>query len=216
MKTQLTILAFAVSALMSACNGDSGPTGPDDMSETSVTPTGPAGDPVMVTPYDRAGNIRNISGVYSSDSNNPWGGGPHSGIDFHTTENLRPFQAVFAGTIGTVELWQNDINGLWQVDVTIVYNSNYSAYYAFEPMTGARADGQTQLDNILVSVGQAVSRGEVIGSLFNSGEGAHVHWGLFDDANRTDICPEPFFNDAASNSIMTIVHRDNPDWEMCY
>ena len=83
-------------------------------------------------------------------------------------------------------------------------------------MTGARADGQTQLDNILVSVGQAVSRGDVIGNLFNSGEGAHVHWGIFDDANFTDICPEPFFNDAARNSIMNVIHRDNPDWEMCY
>jgi hypothetical protein len=217
MMRQVQILMFVVLPMMAACGGDNS-TSPDDLPEpTETIPQGPAGDPVMVTPYANAADMRNISCVYSSGSNNPWDGGPHSGIDFHMRENLRPFRAVFSGTIGSVDLEQNEFNGLWQVNVTIVYNSQYSVLYAFEPMTGDPADGQTQLDNILVSTGQTVSSGDVIGNLFTSNaEEAHVHWGLFDDTNYKDICPEPYFSEAARDSIMTIVHRDNPGWKMCY
>jgi murein DD-endopeptidase MepM/ murein hydrolase activator NlpD len=216
MKSQLWILALVILCLVVGCNGSNSPTAPDDVPSTSESPQEVAGDPVMVTPYVRARDVATISAAYSSGFGNPWDGNPHPGIDFNIRENLRPFRAVFSGTIGSIELWQNDINGFWQVDVTLVFNSRYSAYYAFEPMTGARADGQTQLDNILVSVGQSVSRGDLIGNLLNSGEGAHVHWGLFDDANNTDICPESFFTDAARESILNIINRDHPDWEMCY
>jgi murein DD-endopeptidase MepM/ murein hydrolase activator NlpD len=218
MKLHLWILPLVVLPLIAGCKDTDGPTAPDDLSATSESPQGPVGDPVMVTPYARAGDMANISALFSKRDNCPWGG-EHAGIDFHPTGNLRPFQAVFSGTVIAVDLTHNRINGLWQVDVSIRFNSTYYAYYGFEPMTASKQDGQIQLDNILVSVGQAVSKGDVIGNLLASGEGTHVHWGLFRDSeSRLDIntCPEPFFSSPARDSIMNIVHRDHPGWGMCY
>jgi len=56
-----------------------------------------------------------------------------------------------------------------------------SAVYGFEPFSQNMTDGQTQLSNILVSVGQSVSQGDIIGKLYTVGSGAHVHFGLMKD-----------------------------------
>lgn len=172
----------------------------------------PAGAPVMATPYVNASDVVNID-PFSSSADTPLGR-EHDGIDFPVTGNLKPFQAVFSGEVFRVELWQNDRSSNWQVNVAIWFNSTYSTEYAFEPMTAVQADGQTQLDNILVSEGQTVSQGDVIGYLFTSGEGSHVHFGFY--MNGEAVCPEPYFSQEARDSMMDVIHTDRPDWEMCY
>lgn len=53
----------------------------------------------------------------------------------------------------------------WQVSVTIRFNLIYLVEYAFEPNTNVQSGGVTQLANILVSEGQTVSQGDIIGYL---------------------------------------------------
>jgi hypothetical protein len=172
---------------------------------------GNSGDISMITPYVNETDMTRVD-PFSSSNNSPWGRA-HDGIDFHATGNFKPFQAVCSGVVDDVILWQNNIN--WQVNVRIIYNSTYSVEYAFEPMTNVQSDGETQLANISVSDGQTVSQGDTIGYLCTAHEEyAHVHFGLH--KNWVAICPEPYFTPEARNSILGLIHKDHPDWNMCY
>lgn len=167
----------------------------------------------MTTPYVNSTDIASINEAFSSTACAPWGFA-HNGIDFFPNGNLKPFQAVSSGVIEDVQLWQNDISLNWQVNVRIKYNDTYSVEYAFEPFSTIQSDGDTQLANILVSAGQNVSQGDIIGNLYTVGGGAHVHFGLIKDGIA--ICPEPYFTIDARDSILNLIHIVWPDANMCY
>lgn len=180
---------------------------------------GPPGAPIsMITPYVNESDMVDIDPAYSETTNAPW---PccHSGLDPHPTGNLKPFRAVSSGVVEKVNLIQLMSTSNWQVEVEIKYNSTYSVYYAFEPMTRIRADGATQLENILVSKGQTVNQGMIIGKLYAAGEGAHVHFSLFKyDSNGGDpvTCPEPYFTPKARKSILRLIRVAWQGAKMCY
>ncbi len=184
--------------------------------QVNAIPSGSGGvdDISMLTPYVNSSDIATIHEAFSSTSSCPWGF-QHNGIDFAPTGNYKPFQAVASGTVDTVSLWQNDKSSNWQVNVTIKVNSTYSSVaYAFESFSANQADGNTQLANILVSVGQIVAQGDVIGNLFTANSSAHVHFGLLQ--NSIAICPETYFTVSAKDSVLGVIHKDNPTWNMCY
>ncbi len=163
----------------------------------------------MITPYVNESDIRSI-GLFFYDS--------HRGIDFQVTGNLIPFQAVFSGVVENIKLIQLESTLNWQVELEIRYNSTYSVLYAFEPMTSVQADGEIQLTNILVSVEQAVSQGDIIGYLYAPNLGAHVHFGLFKYVTGGGdplVCPEPYFTQEARDSILNLIHREYPDTSIC-
>jgi len=168
---------------------------------------------IMITPFVNMSDMGSINEAFSVDSNCPWGF-EHLGIDFFSIKELIPFQAVCPGEISEVRFWANNLSGNWQVNVTVEYNSTFSVIYGFEPMTNNPADGQTQMDNILVSEGQEVSQGDLIGYLYFGTNGTHVHFGLIQ--NDDDVCPEPYFTENARDSIMVLIHRQWPGANMCY
>jgi hypothetical protein len=171
------------------------------------------GDISMITPYVNESDMGPIYEAFSSDASVPWGF-EHNGIDFFPKGNLKPFQAVSSGVVVNVMLWENDKSSHWQVNVIIEYNSTYAVEYAFEPMTKNQADGETQLANISVSVGQVVSQGDIIGYLYTAGELPHVHFSLY--KNASSICPEPYFTPDARESILNLLYLVWPDANMCY
>ncbi len=165
----------------------------------------PEGNISMITPYVNESDIRSIGLFYYSS---------HQGVDFQPTGNLKPFQAVSSGVVKNIQLIQ--INTNWGVEFEIEYNSTYSVLYVFEPMTAT--DGQIQLTNISVSVGQAVSQGDIIGYLYAPNAEAHVHFGLFKYvAGGGDplVCPDSYFTSQARNSILTLIQREYPDANIC-
>jgi hypothetical protein len=171
----------------------------------------------MITPYVNSTDLEPIDRVFSLSASCPWGV-EHTGIDFMPNRNLVPFQAVCSGSVDYIELWQLPTTSNWQVHVRLKYNDAYSVLYAFEPMSTDRSDGETQLANILVSEGQTVSQGDIIGHLYDPvglGHGAHVDFGLLnEDWDR--ICPEPYFTSEARDSILSLIHEAHPGWNMCY
>ncbi len=171
------------------------------------------GEMSMITPYVNESDMASINEAYSSDNSAPWGFA-HGGIDLFPSGNLEPFQAVFAGVVEDVRLWPNDATRMWQVNVKISYNAEYAVYYAFEPFSTDPADGQIQLDNISVSIGQFVSQGDVIGNLYTVGEAAHVDFSLY--RNGVVSCPEPYFTPEARDSIFRVLHIVWPNARMCY
>jgi hypothetical protein len=168
----------------------------------------------MITPYVNETDMSR-AGPFSSSDNCPWGY-EHRGFDFFTTGDLKPFQAVCSGVVDMVELFLSPGNSYWQVNVNMRYDSIYSVHYAFEPCGNNQSDGQMQLDNILVSEGQAVSQGDIIGYLYSTPDpqNAHVDWGFYE--NGVAICPEPYFIPEARDSMLRVVHKEQPGWDMCY
>ena len=116
--------------------------------------------------------------------------------------------------VDTVDLWRLDSTSNWQVSVRIICDSTYAAIYAFEPMTTAQSDGETQLANVLVSEGQPLAQGDLIGYLHATGEASHVHFGFYRDWDA--ICPEPRFTKEARDSILAVIHLTWPGARMCY
>ncbi|MGD8455880.1 MAG: M23 family metallopeptidase [Anaerolineales bacterium] len=167
----------------------------------------------LLTPYLNESDIQPIKQAFSANTSAPWKF-VHLGIDFTPKGDLKPFQAVCSGTVDLVELWQLDTTLNWQVSLRILCNSTYSVIYAFEPMTADRADGETQLQNIIVSEGQSVARGDIIGYLAVIGEGSHVDFGFLENWER--ICPEPFFSPEAKESILSLLHISFPGASLCY
>lgn len=171
----------------------------------------------MLTPYVTEADIVSINESYSETATCPWGF-VHQGIDFFPAiGSLHDFQAVSSGVVQDVNLWINPGNNFWQVNVSIKYNNTFSAEYAFEPMSSLQADGQTQLANILIAVGDTVTSGQLIGRLHAAMNGAHVHFSLTE--NNQFICPEPYFTSSAQASIMTILQNtfpSEPNIQMCY
>jgi len=171
----------------------------------------------MITPYVNSTDLEPIDRAFSSSASAPWGA-EHLGIDFMPNRNFVPFQAVCSGSVDYIELWQLPTTSHWLVHVRLKYNDAYSVLYAFEPMSADKSDGETQLDNIVVSEGQTVSQGDIIGYLYDPvglGHGAHVDFGLLnEDWDR--ICPEPYFTSEARDSILSLIHEAHPSWDMCY
>jgi hypothetical protein len=216
------LLSLAASTL--ACTIGSGkdetPSSPSSLSPTVeedspvVEVTGSDNDEItLVTPYLNESGMAPIKQAFSSNTSAPWGF-VHLGVDFTPKEDLEPFLAVCSGTVDLVELWQLEATSNWQVSVRLLCNATYSVIYAFEPMTSNQADGETQLQNIIVSEGQSVSQGEIIGYLAVIGDGSHVDFGFLENWER--VCPEPYFSPEAHESILSLVHMAWPGASMCY
>ena len=169
----------------------------------------------VLTPYTNRDHILAIHQAYSEDATAPWGF-EHRGIDFSPSIQWPPFQAVFSGVIEVVDLYENVVDGksYWHVNVKLVHDAVWSAWYAFEPMAEGMPYGVEQLLKVVVSEGDYVQAGELMGNLYAASPGAHVHFTL--NKNNEAVCPEPYFSPQAAASVLDIIHDDHPTWEMCY
>lgn len=195
------ILFFSLLLLLACCQKkeDEAPTGTGDIS--------------MSVPYLTSSDVQGVYEAYSTGNNSPWGFA-HNGIDFFPKGNLMPIKAVAPGKVVELKLWKNNQSVNYQVNVSVQYNSLYTVCYIFEPFSDKESDGQIQLQNILVANGRNISAGQLIGKLHAVGNGAHVHFGLNKDGNAT--CPETYFTPIAKDSLLTMIHKTHPDWNLCY
>ena len=208
----ITVFIVLLGMVLLTCDKDT----LDEANEASSEPAD--ADFVMIAPFANMSDMEPIREAYSEDESAPWGF-IHQGIDFFPIRNLVPFQAASSGIVQVVDLWQLETTGNWQVNLLLRYNSTFSLSYAFEPMTGNPGDGQTQADYIRVTEGQEVSQGDTLGLLFAAGNGAHVDFGLLmndPDSGLLAVCPEPYFTQAARDSILTLIRRAWSGAEMCY
>lgn len=167
----------------------------------------------LITPYVNSADFGPVREMFSSTANAPWGF-VHGGLDFFPTGSLKPFQAAAAGKVSRIQLWANDKSGNWQVNVSIEIAPGTSIEYAFEPFTASQSDGKTQRDNILVTQGQMVAAGDLIGRLVMINNGSHVDFSF--RKNGVFTCPETYFTPQARESVLGIIRKANPTWKMCY
>lgn len=192
-------LAAAIMISLSACSSSSG--------------GGGGGEKIaMITPFVNQSDMSATREAFSASSSAPWGFA-HDGIDFFPSGNLKPFHAVCSGKVSRIDIRNKTSNDL-QVEVLIECNSTYSVTYDFEPMTSIQSDIDTQLANILVTKGQSISQGDLIGNLLAPKDGSHVHFGLLQEWNA--ICPDDFFTAGAKTSILALIHMAWPGAGVCY
>lgn len=165
----------------------------------------------MLTPYVNESDMASVNEAFATGANAPWGF-PHDGVDFTPKGDGKAFQAVAPGVVQMVELRQN--GPYWQVNVWVQCDSATSYDYAFEPFTSQQQDGQTQLSNVFVSIGQPVSPGDLIGRLHLVNSGSHTHFAV--RTNFQAVCPEPYFSDPARQSILRLLRAMWPGANMCY
>jgi len=164
----------------------------------------------LITPYVYESDMASISQIFNS---NPDGNAPdlslryvHDGLDIVPKGNLKPFRAACSGRVRWVLAFDDSVN------VMIDCNSAHTLEYNFEPQSVQT--GQAQLANIAVVRGQAVSQGDVIGSLYVANALAHVHFAVL--RNWVSNCPEPYFDPVTRNSISNLVHVRFPGTDMCH
>jgi len=93
----------------------------------------------------------------------------------------------------------------------------FIASYNFEVFSDSDAEGARQEANMQIANGSHVNAGDIVGYLFQGGESAHVDFGIKPTSETpTMSCPQPYFTTEAYNSIMGLIHKDQPTWEMCY
>ena len=171
------------------------------------------GRATMITPYVNSWDVNAIYQAFSSDATAPWGF-EHNGIDFSPIKNLIPFRAVFSGVIGRIDKYYNPGNSNWQINIDLRHGDRYWAGYAFEPMSSSESAADYQLSNITVLEGERVTQGDVIGYLYAPDPASHVHFGFYED--NVAVCPEEHFTPEAVQSILNIIRKNNPGWNMCY
>ncbi len=167
----------------------------------------------MPTPYVNEADMATINEAFSVDECAPWGFG-HGGIDFFPTGDLKPFRAVADGVIEDITKLHNVPVDKWQVNLNLRIDATYWAGYAFEPMSTFESDADIQLSHIVVTEGQTVSQGDILGYLLVVGPGAHVHFSIYEVWDA--ICPDPYFTNAARTSILNVLGWTWPYARICY
>jgi len=176
----------------------------EDNPETGLT---------IITPYVNKSEISSINEAFSNSAGAPWGF-VHAGIDFMTKKDLVPFQAVADGKITNSNYKQENNQQGWHYGFCIGHN-DYLVCYNFETFSGADAVGPRQAANIFVKDGDEVKQGDIVGNLVHGGSGAHVDFGVI-PPGRERSCPEPYFTKEAKASVLRLIHKDHPAWNMCY
>ena len=180
--------------------------------------------PSMITPYVDEDDMLWVRQGYSTSTDCPWGF-VHEGIDFEPKTNLAPFRAVCDGTVTEVCLRHAPPSDggreNWDVYVELTFDSTWAATYNFEPKTTNLVDGVTQLTNVVVSLLQEVSQGDIIGYLHEGDESAHVHFTLLKNGYMFHkgeiVCPKPLFTSEAQASILDLVRKRFPTaTDFCY
>jgi len=191
----------------------------------------------LLTPFLNASDMLKITAGFSSQSSlSPWDYA-HDGIDIYPQGDLKLFQAACSGIVDTVELQQTGIDFNWQTEVAIVCNEYVAdpdnggyffpltTKYVFETMSNNPTVGQNQLDNIMLSLGQSVTRGDTIGYLNMVNKDSHVHFALLQFGQSDfqiygdvsiSLCPEAHFTDVAKDSILNLLHVAWPSAGLCY
>jgi hypothetical protein len=160
----------------------------------------------LITPYVDESDMSDIRDGFSTIEDNDQWDFIHDGMDIYPDGDLKPFQAVCDGRVRWMYI------GDEQVIVMLACNSTYTAEYNFESQ--APNTGQIQLANIMVSEGQVVAQGDIIGRLYVGDPAAHVHFSLY--KNWVPICFEPYFSPAAKTSLLNLLHVTYPGADLCY
>ena len=164
--------------------------------------------------YSNRSDIEAFNEGYSESDICPWGF-IHNGIDYFYFNNSDVIAAA-PGLVETIELrdWGPESWQRYTISVSIRFNASVTLTYGFEPITNSTEDQAQQLAMFNFEEGTWVEKGEVIAKFLRSNEGAHIHFGVY----QNDIARNPtlYMSAAELNELEEMVHDFNPTWDVSY
>lgn len=167
----------------------------------------------LVTPYLHESDISSINEAFSGSSNSGWGFA-HNGIDLMTQKDLVPFRAAMDGKITNLSTSKENEQQGWHTGFCIEHRP-YLICYNFESFSADKDVGDRQKKEVFVKNDSMVKKGDIVGNLIYGNSGTHVHFGIM-PIGKDAVCPEPYFTQEARESILRLIRKDHPDWQMCY
>ena len=168
----------------------------------------------MGVPYSNRSDIESFNEGYSESDNCPWGF-IHNGLDYFYFNNSDVIAAA-PGLVESVELrdWGTESWHRYTISVSIRYNATVTLTYGFEPITNSTEDQAQQLAMFNFEEGTWVAKGEVIAKFLRSNDGAHIHFGVYQNDQAQD--PTLYMAAAELNELQEMVHDFNPTWDVNY
>lgn len=215
------VFMLSVMLLLSYCCCQNKNPSPPDQEDEEIPSEQPEGDIVLDVPFANISEFKYIHPGFSvsADSGAPWGF-THLGLDLILAGDSAHVIAPSSGTIEFADIYQNEHNFQWQVNLRVRFNEEFLYHLLFEPRAHTREEAEYQRAAMPLVVGQKVERGDFLGTIFDlsggdmSGGGATVHFDIW--KGEQNICPAPFFTPEAYESMVKLLHAMYPGAELCY
>ncbi len=164
--------------------------------------------------YSNRSDIEAFNEGYSESDICPWGF-IHNGIDYFYNNNSDVIAAA-PGLVESIELrdWGLESWHRYTISVSIRFNTTVRLTYGFEPITNLTADQAQQLAMFTIEEGSWVEKGDVIAKFLKSNEGAHIHFGVYQNEQAQD--PTLYMSNGALIELQEMVHDFNPTWDISY
>lgn len=164
--------------------------------------------------YENRSDIYAFNEGYSASENCPWGF-THEGIDYFLLNDSKVIAAA-PGMVEKIE-WKDYGEGEWNrfhVRIWIRFNKDIQIGYNFEPVTVNEEDKDKQIAMFAVEVGEWVEIGQEIARFLYVAEGAHIHFDVIENNDRS--CIQKYFSTEGYTEIMEMIHEYHADWDLCY
>ncbi|TFH06454.1 MAG: M23 family metallopeptidase, partial [Candidatus Thorarchaeota archaeon] len=137
--------------------------------------------------YSNRSDIESYNEGYSESDNCPWGFS-HNGIDYFYYNNTDVIAAA-PGLVESIELrdWGPETWHRYTIAVSIRFNATVTLMYGSEPITNSTQDQAQQLVMLDIENGSWVQKGDVIGKFLRVNDGAHIHFGVY----QNDVARDP-------------------------
>ena len=102
----------------------------------------------------------------------------------------------------------------YTISVVIRFNATVTLNYGFEPWTNSTLEQEQQVAMFNFDVGTWVAKGDIIGKFLMAGDGAHIHFGVYQDNSARD--PTLYMSTVDYNELLGMVRDFNPTWDISY
>jgi hypothetical protein len=164
--------------------------------------------------YSNRSDIESFNEGYSESDNCPWSFS-HNGIDYFYHNNSDVIAAA-PGLVEKIELrdWGLESWHRYTIHVEIRFNATVILTYGFEPITNSTDDQAQQLAMFDFEEGSWVEKGDVIAKFLRSNDGAHIHFGVY----QNDVAQDPtlYMSSAEYNELLAMVRDFHPTWNISY
>ncbi|MBN1780767.1 hypothetical protein JW948_06555 [bacterium] len=210
-------IAAAVFLLLPACRKDSPAAQPDEEEALPEADT----TFVLSESWVDISEFRYIHPGFSvsADSGAPWGFA-HLGLDLILAGDSAHVIAPSGGTVEFADIYQNEHNLQWQVNLRVRFDGEFIYHMLFEPRAHTREEAEFQRAAMPLTVGQRVKRGDFLGMIYDlsggdmSSGGATVHFDIW--KGDQNICPAPYMTSEAYEGMLFLIRSMYPDADLCY
>jgi murein DD-endopeptidase MepM/ murein hydrolase activator NlpD len=164
--------------------------------------------------YSNRSDIASYNEGYSESNSCPWGF-IHNGIDYFYFNNSDVIAAA-PGLVERIDLndWGPGGAHRFTINVEIRFNVTVTLTYGFEPWTNSTLEQDQQVAMFDFEVGTWVAKGDVIAKFLQAGDGAHIHFGVYQESIARD--PTLYLSTAGYNELLGMIHDFHSAWEISY